>query len=113
MCDVHGRVIGGTMTNLFVFHRARLATPSLAACGIQGTVRGLVLEHAGRFGLTVVERELGIQDIEGAEGLFLTNAVIGVWTVRLLGQRRYDVHRLPLEFLDWVRIAVHQPDPEA
>jgi 4-amino-4-deoxychorismate lyase len=113
LCDIRGRVIGGTMTNLFVVGRGRLATPSLGGCGIEGTVRGLILKHARRFGLSVVECELGIADIERAEGLFLTNAIIGAWAVRLLGGRRYDVRRLPLEFLDWVRAAVHQPDPEA
>jgi 4-amino-4-deoxychorismate lyase len=112
MCDLDGRVIGGTMSNLFVLEASGLATPRLDRCGIAGTVRRLVLEEAARFGLTAVERNLRLEDIRRARGLFLTNALIGVWPVRLLGERRYHVRQLPLDFLDWIRTAVHQPDSE-
>lgn len=112
MCDRRGRVICGTMSNLFVFTLDGLATPRLDSCGIAGTVRDLVLRACPRFGIAATERHLGLSDLVGAQGLFLTNALIGVWPVRHLGKRRYDVRRLPLDLLDWVRAAAHQPDPE-
>jgi 4-amino-4-deoxychorismate lyase len=112
MCDRRGRVVAGTMSNLFVLGKTGLATPRLDTCGVEGTVRGLVLRSAPRFGLRVVERDLRMADVLTADGVLLTNALIGVWAVRLLGGRRYDLRRLPREFLDWIRVAVHRPDPE-
>ena len=112
MCDRHGRVICGTTSNLFLFDKDGLVTPRLDSCGIAGTVRGLILRTAALFGISAAEGELYVPDLFRADGLFLTNALIGAWPVRHLGERRYDVHRLPLELLDWIRVAAHQLDPE-
>ena len=109
MRDTRGRVICGTMSNLFLVSGTRLLTPNLTRCGIRGTVRELVLEAAARFGLTAVEKDLYPRDLYAAEGLFLTNALIGVWPVRQLGDRTYARSRRPQAFLDWLRVAVHQP----
>ena len=68
---------------------------------------------AAGFGLTPVERDLFAEDLEGAEGLFLTNALIGVWPVRRLGDRILDVARLPSAFLKTARMAAHTTDTES
>jgi len=112
MRDSRGRAISGTMSNLFAFAKGRLVTPSLERCGIAGTVRDLVLRTAPHFGIESAEQDLYPSDLLQAEGLFLTNAVIGVWPVRQLGEQRYDVHRLPLEFLERIRAGAHQSNPE-
>jgi 4-amino-4-deoxychorismate lyase len=112
MLDGQGRVIGGTMTNLFAFARGRLLTPPLDACGIAGTARELVLARGKEFGLEVVEVPLEPVEVLAADGLFLTNALIGAWPVRRLGTRQYPVQDLPLAFLAWLRMAVHQPEGE-
>lgn len=112
MCDAQGHVVCGTMSNLFLFDKDGLVTPRLDRCGIAGTVRDLILRTAARFGIAAGEGDLYLRDLFQADGLFLTNALIGAWPVRHLGERRYDVHRLPLEFLDWIRAAAYQPDPE-
>jgi 4-amino-4-deoxychorismate lyase len=114
MCDLRGRVIGGTMSNLFVLSDSAtvLATPLLDRCGIRGTVRDLILKNAHRFGISAVEKDLYLSDLAEAEGLFLTNALIGVWPVRQLGEQGYDVGRLPHGFLNWIRAAVQETDPE-
>ena len=112
MCDGRNRVIAGTMSNLFVLRGRSLSTPRLDTCGIAGTVRGLVLEMAAAFGLEPAERDLGPADLAGADGLFLTNALIGAWPVRRFADRRLDVRRLPTAFLQAVRAAAHSPDTE-
>jgi 4-amino-4-deoxychorismate lyase len=113
MCDGRGRVIGGTMSNLFVFRNGGLETPRLDSCGIAGTVRGLVMGTSRQLGISAVERDMYASDLLSAEGLFLTNALIGVWPVRQLGERSYDVGLLPPALLDRVRASVHQADAES
>jgi len=109
MCDCRGRVIAGTMTNLFVLAGGRLLTPRLDTCGVAGTVRGLVRRLAPQFGLETAEADLRPADLHAADGLFLTNAVIGVWPVRALGVRTFAVRDLPQGLLAAVTATVHAP----
>jgi 4-amino-4-deoxychorismate lyase len=109
MCDCRGRVIAGTMTNVFVHAGGRLLTPRLDTCGVAGTVRGLVLRLASQFGIEVAEADLRPADLHAADGLFLTNAVIGVWPVRALGVREFAVGHLPQRLLAAVRTAARAP----
>jgi 4-amino-4-deoxychorismate lyase len=110
MFDGRGRVIGGSMTNLFLLNADRLLTPRLDSCGIAGTVRGLVMRLAVALGIEVREADLTRQDLFEADGLFLTNALIGVWPVRRLVNAELDTRRLPRELIDQVRIAAFTPN---
>ncbi|RKT46711.1 aminodeoxychorismate lyase [Thiocapsa rosea] len=110
MCDEVGNLVGGTMTNLFVWDGVALVTPSVSRSGIAGTVRALVLESAARAGIACVERPVTRRMLEEAAGLFLTNARIGVWPVSRLADRRFDTERLPLDFLSAVRRAAQTPE---
>ncbi|MCB2261387.1 MAG: aminodeoxychorismate lyase [Candidatus Thiosymbion ectosymbiont of Robbea hypermnestra] len=110
MQDGRGRIIGGTLSNLFLARAGCLLTPRLDTCGIAGTVRGLVLRLAAGFGIQVLERNLGRADLTGADGLFLTNALIGVWPVRRLGTREMNLDHLPWELITAVRRAARTPD---
>lgn len=91
MRDPGGRVVEGTMSNLFVVTDGRLMTPSLANCGVAGIVRSEVIERAAAMDLVCVEEELTLEDIEQADELFLTNSLIGVWPIREFDGRTYPV----------------------
>jgi 4-amino-4-deoxychorismate lyase len=106
MSDGRGRVIGGTMSNLFLVSGGRILTPRLDTCGIAGTVRALVLKIAAGFGIEVKETDLGCDDVASADGLFLTNSLIGVWPVRWLGAEAMSQERLPAALLAEVCNAV-------
>jgi len=110
MQDGRGRVIGGTMSNLFLVAGGRLLTPRLDTCGVAGTVRGLVMRVASAFGIEVLERDMARTDLIVADGLFLTNALIGVWPVRRLEAQKMGLERLPTELIAAVREAVGRPD---
>lgn len=112
MCDCRGRVIAGTMSNLFVYARGRLLTPRLDTCGVSGTARALVLRLAPPAGLPVVETDLYPVDLVAAEGLFLTNAVNGIWPIRRLGDQVFDVGRLPLALMAQLDAAIFAPLPK-
>ncbi|HHM06431.1 MAG TPA: aminodeoxychorismate lyase [Gammaproteobacteria bacterium] len=91
MCDEQGRVIEGTMSNLFVVQDGVLLTPALDHCGVQGVVRALVLERAREMGWPARECDLDVAAVEQACELFVTNSLIGIWPVSRLGPRRYAI----------------------
>ncbi|HYM27237.1 MAG TPA: aminodeoxychorismate lyase [Steroidobacteraceae bacterium] len=79
-----GRLISGTMSNVFLVHQGSLATPRLDACGVAGVMRAAVLEAAAAAGIAAAECALGAAELDAAEEIFLTNALIGVRPVREL-----------------------------
>lgn len=84
MQDDLGQVIAGTRTNVFAIRGEAVITPDLGQCGIAGIMRGLVLEHAGACGLEVHVAPLTLTDLDTADGIFLTNAIVGLWPVAAL-----------------------------
>jgi 4-amino-4-deoxychorismate lyase len=82
-----GRLVSGTMSNVFVVEGSVLRTPRLDLCGVAGVMRRVVLREAARAGIPAQEEVLGVDDLRQAEELFLTNARMGVWPVRELDGR--------------------------
>ncbi|MGH8567619.1 MAG: aminodeoxychorismate lyase [Gammaproteobacteria bacterium] len=92
MLDTGGRVIEGTMTNLFLARAGRLVTPDLSECGVLGIMRGLVIEAARRARLETEIRAVDLAEMYTAEGAFVCNSLVGVWPISELrgeGTRRY------------------------
>ncbi|WP_132977420.1 aminodeoxychorismate lyase [Thiobaca trueperi] len=109
MLDPSGALVGGTMTNVFLWDGNRLLTPPVEQSGIAGTVRALTLELAVQMGIDCLETRLAPADLEQAHGLFLTNAIAGIWPVRELAGQRFDLNRLPWILLDRVQQSAHTP----
>jgi 4-amino-4-deoxychorismate lyase len=87
MSDAEGRIIEGTMSNLFVVHQQALHTPALDRCGIRGVMRGVVINLAEQLGIPVRISTLNRVFLEQANCLFLTNSLAGIWPVRQIGTR--------------------------
>jgi len=84
MLDTGGRVIEGTMTNLFLACAGRLVTPDLSESGVLGIMRGLVIEAAARVGLETEIRAVDLAEMYTAEGAFVCNSLVGIWPIREL-----------------------------
>lgn len=87
MLSTSGAVIGGTSRNLFAVFGRRLVTPELSRAGIEGVMRRSVLEICPSLG---IDAETGVLDraaLDGADELFLTNALVGVQSVSRLDGR--------------------------
>ena len=89
LCDLDGRVIEGTASNLFLQRDGRLLTPRLDRCGVAGVMRARVMQLAESMGQPVLEQDLGLVDLERAEALYLSNSLIGIWQVRQFAERDY------------------------
>jgi 4-amino-4-deoxychorismate lyase len=82
-----GRLISGTMTNVFIVRNGRLLTPRVDVCGVAGVMRRVVLQEAATAGMEAEEGVLSERDLDAADEIFLTNARIGIWPVGALGSR--------------------------
>ena len=79
--DGEGRVVEGTVSNLFLVRDGELVTPDLAGAGLPGITRGRVLEVAESLRIPVRAGAVWPGDLSGADELFLTNSIIGIWPV--------------------------------
>ncbi len=95
MLDTRGRVIEGTMSNLFVWRNGELKTADLTHCGVAGVMRGLVVDTACSLDIPVVSCELSLANLQEADALFLTNSLIGICPVRELDGKGFDVTSIP------------------
>jgi 4-amino-4-deoxychorismate lyase len=84
MRDVDGNWVCGTMSNLFLKRRSALMTPLLDRCGVAGVMRRWILENAANLGLRAVERRIRWEDLRSAEEVFMSNAVVGIRSVRTI-----------------------------
>lgn len=87
LLDASGYVVSATMANVFAVADGRLLTPALTRCGVKGVMRRIVLETAKAEGIEVEEGDLRPATFEGADEMFVTNAVFGIWPVRELDGR--------------------------
>ncbi len=90
-CNTQGFLAEGTMSNLFFVQAGELHTPSLSCGCLPGTRRELVLELAASLGITVHEGKFTRSDVQQADEVFLTNALMGVMPVNQVGEIRFPV----------------------
>ncbi|MFP4079170.1 MAG: aminodeoxychorismate lyase [Ectothiorhodospira sp.] len=89
MMDTEGQVVEGVMSNLFLVFGDTLRTPDLTHCGVAGVTRSRVMDLAERWGLRCRVVSVSKADLWQADGLFLTNALVGIWPVAsLAGEAR-------------------------
>ncbi len=91
MLDASGYVAGGTSSNIFAVQAGRLSTPGLTRCGIKGVMRRAVLEAARMLEVNVNERDILPAELLGADEIFVTNALFGIWPVTELDGHRFTV----------------------
>jgi len=94
MCDNEGHVIECTMSNLFLVEKNVLLTPDLSQCGIEGVMRGEVLERARQMDMLVSAETILPARLSNADEIFITNAVIGIWPVSSVEKRKYAVGKV-------------------
>lgn len=108
MLDTAGRVIEGTMTNLFYVENATLYTAALSHTGIAGVMRRVIMMLAERNGLAVMEHDYYPDRLESADEIFLSNAIIGIWPVKRIATRTVPVGPVTRQLQGW--LADHKLD---
>lgn len=91
MQDVQGRVVEGTMSNLFFVYQGGLCTPDLSGSGVAGILRQVVIGLARQIGLPVRVGEYSPAVVTQAQEIFITNSLIGIWPVVALENQHWPV----------------------
>jgi 4-amino-4-deoxychorismate lyase len=107
LCDTEARVIGGTMSNLFLLRGGILTTPALTGCGVAGVTRDVIIERARSEGNPVRIAPVSVQDVRTAEALFLVNSLIGVWPVAALDEMNWSASPFAATLDRWIRDAAN------
>lgn len=103
MLDPAGRVIEGTMSNVFVSPReGLLLTPDLGRCGVAGVMRRHILERAKAAGIQVQVTDLPLAVLMRSREIFLCNSLMGVWPVAELYGRSYEAGLMTRQAQSWV-----------
>lgn len=88
LSDESGRLVEATAMNLFWLRVGRLETPSLARCGVAGTLREALISRG-----EIQEVEAGEEALAQADAVWLGNSVQGVWPVVRLDDATGRVRR--------------------
>ena len=97
MLNEKGEMASASMANLFWARDGKLRTPA-RSCGCRGgTVRRWVLERSGQ---RVEEGKWKLEELDGAEEIFLTNARIGIKPVRAWRGKKLAGSKLTAELAE-------------
>ena len=108
MFDQDDQLVEGTMSNIFLVRDGRLLTPLLDRCGIQGVMRSILIEAARGLGFEVSESRLTTKELEMADEVFLSNSVIGLWPVRRIEGRAYEIGSISRRMREWLKTTTQQ-----
>jgi branched-chain amino acid aminotransferase len=89
LLNTNGAIADGSRTNVFILRHKELLTPSLSSGCVDGVMRRFIISTLHKTGQAVLETELDRSAIEGADEVFLTNAVQGIRWVKRFGSKDY------------------------
>ena len=107
LCDMSGVVISGTRSNLFMLRGNILYTPNLSRCGVAGVQRDRVMDWAKQHGVTCNVADFRMEELVGADEIFLVNSVFGLWPVREVAGYRRTTHPLSWKIQEWLNDERH------
>jgi 4-amino-4-deoxychorismate lyase len=102
LSDLSGFVVSGTRSNLFMLRGNILYTPNLSRCGVSGVQRDRVMDWARQHGITCNVVEIRMEELLGADEIFLVNSVFGLWPVREVAGYRRTTHPLSWKIQEWL-----------
>ena len=65
-------------------------------------MQGLVIEVADELDIPVTITDISLQDLWVADGLFVTNSLIGIWPIRELSGQEFSVDTIPGKLMEAV-----------
>ena len=80
--DTDGRVICGTMSNVFLISGQQLITPALTRCGVSGVMRRHLLTLLDNAGIDCQVRDVDVRELWAADGVFISNSQFGILHAR-------------------------------
>lgn len=98
LLDTQGNLIEAVFSNIFLIKNDELFTPDLSESGVAGVMRRFIIETlAPQTSLKTHIQKLGLKDLTGADAVFLSNSLYGIWPVRkLMSEQEYCFYPNPI-----------------
>jgi branched-subunit amino acid aminotransferase/4-amino-4-deoxychorismate lyase len=90
LLNPQGRVVEGTISNVFAVFGNNICTPPLNEGCINGVMRKYLLEHRSINHLSITEKQLDVTMLQQADEIFLTNAIKGIQPVYSFMNKEYQ-----------------------
>jgi len=103
LLDQQENLIEGTMTNIFFIKKNKLYTPSIIDSGIEGIMRGVVMESYKNFFKKIKLTKIHKKDLENFDEMFLTNSVLKILPVRQMGRKKFKISENTKNFMNFLR----------
>jgi 4-amino-4-deoxychorismate lyase len=88
-----GRVVEGTMTNIFIESNQQWLTPKLEHSGILGVMRQWLMRNCYCADIECVEKDIQLSELKNAQSIFVCNSVVGIWPVTKFEGNNYPVSK--------------------
>lgn len=92
LLNTNKRICDATTANVFLIKDGKIYTPPLSEGCVAGVMRRFLNENLQLAGYSVNEMELGIENLELADEVFLTNAVHGLKWVKQFREKKYQLN---------------------
>ncbi|OFY89251.1 MAG: hypothetical protein A3K10_02760 [Bacteroidetes bacterium RIFCSPLOWO2_12_FULL_31_6] len=84
-----GYISEAISSNIFIIKNDIIYTPSLNQGCIDGIMRNNVIEQARKTNISVVEKQITIDEVKNADEVFLTNVIKGIVSVKSFMRSNY------------------------
>jgi 4-amino-4-deoxychorismate lyase len=88
--DADGRVICGTMSNVYLITGQNLVTPAITRCGVSGVMRRHLLALLDRAQIDCHVRDVRIEEVWASDGLFISNSQFGILPAKRCGTHTWQ-----------------------
>ena len=90
--DTDGRLICGTMSNVFLIIGQQLITPAITRCGVSGVMRRHVLALLDDADVDFRVRDVEVDELRAADGVFISNSQVGLLPAKRCGSSSWQPH---------------------
>jgi branched-chain amino acid aminotransferase len=89
LCNEAGYIAEACSSNIFMVENGKLITPSLDQGCVEGVMRRVLLDIAGKHGLKVLECAILPDELIKADEVFTCNAINGIQWIKGINANRY------------------------
>ena len=102
LLDTDGRLICGTMSNVFLIDGNSLVTPAITRCGVAGVMRRHVLAVLSDNELGCDVRDIEHDELDSCDGMLLCNSQFGLLPVQQCGEKRLPRSEITADLVELI-----------
>ena len=104
------RISEAISSNIFLFKKNKLITPSLSEGCVSGTMRSLIFKIASEENIIIQEKKISLSSLNSFEEIWLTNAINGIqWVSKIGGLPPLSSPKCAPSFVHKINLKIHKP----